>query len=285
MIRHLATSADGDLFATGEFEHSVTVWSLTARAQVAAFETVLDFGGTRLGLAGGEDPLVLTGAYFSHGLVAYDARTGEFRWQRKDLKGVQRVSVSEGVGRATVGLEKGGVHVLDLESGATEFVIRGGQYGTIDADGAFVTGRGWVAMVNRDGSPRWRKKVDSWGNLGLALGPCGAVVGLLGRGETACYDRTTGSETWTYRKSGWAMDGAAWCARDERWRLAMRKLGGGIPRWQILEFDAMGDRMAVNGFLEGFEVELFRDGTRMTTSKGAVIDLPSMTAAWEFLAE
>lgn len=280
-ISHLATSTDGDLFATATFERSVTVWSLKQRQLVAAFNTVLDFGGVRLAMAGGERPKVIAGAYLVHGVAGYDALSGEIVWHRKDLKGVQQVSVCEETRKVAVGLERGPLHVLDLETGETFFTFRGAKSAAIDPSGIFLVGKKWVAMANLDGSSRWRVRVEFWGSFQARIAPHGVLVTLLGGKGTVCFDLASGREKWIYSRSGWGVRDARWCERDQVWRAVDCRFGGSSVG-KIVDLDVNGQKAAEHGEVTAVEIELMRGGEFLATSEGRVLRLPSLESEWNF---
>ena len=131
-FRVLATAlADDDVIATakldmrmdGTVDRSVQIWTIADPEPRAAFDTVLE--GPRLALCAASDGLmVVTGAWERHGICAYDGRTGERLWQRKDLKKVQAVSpTADGAVAACFDMRP--MHLLDLATGSTIATVRG----------------------------------------------------------------------------------------------------------------------------------------------------------------
>ena len=69
--------------------------------------------------------LFLPGAYLREGIAAYNARSGNVVWTRRDLKAVQIVTLFARRGTSICGFERGPLHVLALESGETLGKVRG----------------------------------------------------------------------------------------------------------------------------------------------------------------
>lgn len=90
-IRHIATSYNSAVIAAGEFERQVHVFNIQSGKKINEFETVLDFGATRLAIS--EDGLFCAaGSYSRDGIAMYKVSDGRVLWQRKDLKKVQYIS-------------------------------------------------------------------------------------------------------------------------------------------------------------------------------------------------
>src|SRR5262249_40499045 len=118
-IEHIAVSvASEDLFATGESDKHVAVWSFQSRRRVNELSTVLDFGGSRLGLACGSHPIVIAGSW-TKGVVGYEVTNRKPVWSRPDLKYIQHVQdLSSDKSRVIgVALDEGPYHVLDPDNG------------------------------------------------------------------------------------------------------------------------------------------------------------------------
>lgn len=88
IVRHLAASYNGERIAVAEFERHVAIWDLKKGEKICDFETILDFGGTRLAIS--EDGTICAaGAYQKYGVAGYRASNGELLWERRDLTKVQ----------------------------------------------------------------------------------------------------------------------------------------------------------------------------------------------------
>jgi hypothetical protein len=91
-IRHIATSFNGNRIAIAEFESRVQVLDLETLMPVSEFETILSYCGRRLAISEDGQKCVC-GSWERHGIIGYDANTGEQLWQRKDLKKVQNIQL------------------------------------------------------------------------------------------------------------------------------------------------------------------------------------------------
>lgn len=122
-IRHLATNRTGECFLAAEFASTVYLFRLNSPNFVCKYETVLDFGGTRLAFDE-ENQLCVAANYYSPGVACYNLTSGVLRWDRRDIRKTQSVRIiSDGM----VALEQDGMplHLLDLKSGASVERIRG----------------------------------------------------------------------------------------------------------------------------------------------------------------
>jgi PQQ-like domain len=203
-IRHIACPRErrSDWFATAEFEHRVDVWSFCERRLVSSFATVLEFGGDRLAFQGDDSPTVLAGAYHRDGICAYDARTGDQRWQRKDLNRIQQVQPLAG-DRIAVSRDERPLHVLKRETGETLAEIRGavGCYGPADREVALLElgRRGPKSIVLYDLvtlDRLWKTSLSSFAVLDAAFGPDALAVSEAG-GPVRCLDYD-GIEQWRW---------------------------------------------------------------------------------------
>ena len=100
-----------DLFVAGESSGTVHVWSLDRAAEVATVDTVFEFGGRRLDLVTGDEPLIVAGAWARHGVWGYTL-AGERVWQDRERSAVRRVTALD-AGRVAVGYARGPAVVLD----------------------------------------------------------------------------------------------------------------------------------------------------------------------------
>ncbi len=117
-VRQLATSDGGSLVAAAEATQRVHIFDLESYSRVAAFETILDFGGRRLALAA-DGRYCAAGAYIAQGVAVYDAISGRLVWQRKNLKKVQRVQFRKDGSALLASVEGGPTYILDAQTGVT----------------------------------------------------------------------------------------------------------------------------------------------------------------------
>jgi hypothetical protein len=123
-IWHIASPPwEQDLFVAGAFERTAHVWSLGRAAEVACVDTVFDFGGRRLGLVTGDEPVIVAGAWERHGVCGYSL-AGQRLWQNKKRSAVQHVTALAS-GRVAVGYARGPATVLDAATGQEMRSLRG----------------------------------------------------------------------------------------------------------------------------------------------------------------
>ena len=136
-----------DLLVTAEFERVVHVWSRQRAARCATFETVYDFGGRRVALVPGEQPVVVAGAYTRHGVCGYDL-SGELLWQDRSRTNVQILTALAG-GRVAVSCNRGPTRVLDVVTGDEVGSLRGVLEVIALAEGlSLVVGSGWCRLLD-----------------------------------------------------------------------------------------------------------------------------------------
>ena len=106
------------------FERRVAVWDLSTGTKVSEFDTVLSFGGRRLVISA-DGTRVVAGAYRRYGIECYDASSGALIWRRKDLKRVQRMTLSHDDQRLHCGFERSAARRLHPKTGRTAAMLRG----------------------------------------------------------------------------------------------------------------------------------------------------------------
>lgn len=117
-IRHIATTFNGQLFATAEFERLVSIWRIDNGEQQISFQTILDFGGRRLAISP-DSQLSAAGAYHIHGISVYRTLDGSLVWSRRDLKKVQWLKFDPIQEILFAGFDEKPLHILDSKTGET----------------------------------------------------------------------------------------------------------------------------------------------------------------------
>jgi hypothetical protein len=292
-IRHIAWAFDDStLFATGEWERIVEVWSIPERRRVSRFETVLDPGGRRLAFVGAERPVVVAAAWARYGIRGYDAVTGECLWQRRDLKKAQILTTVSGR-RVAAGIEGRPLHVLSCDTGETLLMLRGvsslhGRRGAAQA--VAIVGSGIALFDVESGRRLWRADGPMYGSLlHAALGPDGVAVSQMG-GPVCCYDMA-GTEQWRWSppggehvlRLGWSPSGnLLGVLRPYETRVSPGALlafgpDGGLTsaaelvRPRAFEFDRGGELLALS-------TELVEGGP----PAGSLRRVPDGSALWQF---
>ncbi|MEW5990497.1 MAG: hypothetical protein AB1736_04010 [Chloroflexota bacterium] len=163
-----------DLVLAGEFEQRVHALWIRPPVRRATFETVLDFGGRRLALCSrGAEPVVVAGAWERLGACAYDASTGERRWQRKDLKRVQRLSPAADGSLAAVGRE-GAMQILDTATGETVATLRSAEQlwqSRHTATASTSYGNAVTLRNSATWAPLWKSRVPGFAVLSVDFAP------------------------------------------------------------------------------------------------------------------
>jgi outer membrane protein assembly factor BamB len=253
-----------DVVALGESEETVHVCGLEPPRLLATHATVLSLGGDRLALCTPTGGLVVVAAAWErHGVCAYDAQTGERRWQRKDLKRAHKLSPAGDGGLVAVGRESRALQVLDATTGASVARLRQAdalwhsRHGPIAAVGWY---RQLAAVDTSDWRRAWTAPVGGFAVTGVAFAPDGLLASVAvdpdRDGDVPhmyAFD-LDGALLWTHRLD---VDMACWAlAWDE-----------GADQWVGLAHN-------VNRTTPDFLVRWGRDGRQL-----AALPLPPVTAA------
>jgi hypothetical protein len=121
------------------FKNTVMVWDIKTGKMMSSFNTILDFGGTRLAVANKKD-IFIAGDYQRNGVAGYQISDGYMVWHRNDLKNVQNIWISPDDEMAICIFEYGISQVLELSSGDTIKTIRGLNWVAFNKD------NNWVAL-------------------------------------------------------------------------------------------------------------------------------------------
>jgi hypothetical protein len=283
-FRHVACARDGDLFATALFERTVFVWSFRRRGLLSTFDTVLDFGGERLALIGGEKPVLVAAAYHALGLVGYDAISGGVLWARKDLKKVQHIAVSNSE-QLLVGFEGQRFRRINPRTGnevSSSREVKHAYAGPSPNDEVHVLGGRRPAIGLWDRSARaylWRRPRETFGVLGVAASPAAVLVSEVG-GAPRCITRD-GEESWRWSsddkgahalKVAWHQSAKVWLAVC--WNY---KIGGALRLVRLSPSGALlGDLEIGNPA----ETTFFASGEHLLTTDGDVLDALDGSVTW-----
>jgi hypothetical protein len=124
LIRHIATTLNGDNVAVAEVDTSVYVWNLANNSEITQFQTILDNGGNRLAITT-DGRNCIAGAYHIHGIASYCVANRTEEWSRSDLKKVQRIRVSLDDERVFCSFEGKSFQILNRKDGTTIAALRG----------------------------------------------------------------------------------------------------------------------------------------------------------------
>lgn len=193
-VRHVVCSSAGTRVLFGAFEHDVSLVELDGMEPPKAIRTIFDFGGSRLALSD-EVNGILAAAYSLHGVAFYSGFNGDEIWCRKDIKKVQRVSLSSDGEFAFCGRDTGPLIILDLATGKTVDTMRGVralQESSFDQV-KFADGTNPCLI----GEKRIPIQLESFAILSSAFGPNVFAFSEAG-GSLCCIDTKRGKEMWRY---------------------------------------------------------------------------------------
>jgi hypothetical protein len=220
---HIAVaSSTGRRALLGAFKHSVVICNLETGACSNRLETTFDAGGHRLALSDELDG-VLAGAYDVHGLAFYCCETRRERWRRKDIKKIQRLTLSRDGLTAFCGREGSLLVVIDLCNGETKHTIRGAHalyQSSFDAVQFLDASR--PQLLDGAGERMFFVARETFAFLDVSFAP-GVLVTSEAAGPVRCIETSTGKERWRYqpkpgrhvlhigyRKSDFSLLGVEW---------------------------------------------------------------------------
>jgi WD40 repeat protein len=273
-IRHLAASRDGSVLAAAEFESTVHLWDLETLAPLRTFETTLDFGGSRLAVSP-DGGLIVVGSYESDGIAAYRSSDGSEMWRRKDLKKVQQLRFSHD-GRLVCCFDGSPCERLDPMSGKSGKALRGVRKfwaSDIGSQCLLVHARDYVladAKTNLAIIPK-----ASFAVLSAAFSPSEICISEAG-GSVRCFSLKSGAMLWrfdppegthflrlAYQESSDQFVGISWPFQN-----------GGC--YKLCRFDRdSGEARPQAEISSAYACAFWRNGSRLITASGAVIDLTS----------
>ena len=284
LIRHLAVPLKGsDIFAAAEFEQRVTLWSFAARAKLAEFDTVLDFGGNRLALAANANVL-LVAARFSGPLEVYGSG-GDLLWSRKDLFGIQHLTQLSGRGPLALGVgrEHGPYVILNALDGTNIRIVHdtsrifGNPY---SVEVLHVTAHRSVYLATLDSGPSWERSLTSFAVIHAAFSPT-EVVYSEAAGPVHCF-QLGGQKKWEinpeqgrhFIRVAWNHATGTWMAIDWNYENGGSKL--------LLEITDKGTACPIADLGEPAEIEFFGGGDYLATSNGDILVTRSAEVVWRF---
>lgn len=195
--RNAVSSSTGQRVVLGAWERFAVVVDLATGSTSNKLETTFDAGGERLALSDELDAL-LAAAYHTYGLASYCCKTGREQWRRKDVKKVQRISLSADGLTAYCGREGAPLAVVDLRSGETTHTVLGarGLYESQFDSLRFVdTAKPYLSRP--DGGHKLLIDRMTFAFLDVCFGPGLLVLSEAG-GPVRCLDTASGRERWRY---------------------------------------------------------------------------------------
>jgi WD40 repeat protein len=198
-IRQIAVSADGRRAVLGAFKENVEIWDLNTGTAVAAFTTILDFGGQRLTIDK-SGSVVVAAAYGRDGVAGYNAENGKLLWRRRDLKKTQYLTSSPRADHIYAGFESGPGCVLDSRTGETlsrhpgvRRFVESAHEPLIFLDGARPTVSSADSLIGLFAVER-----SSFAFLSAAFAPSQIAVSEAG-GDVRCFELRDGCSVWTFK--------------------------------------------------------------------------------------
>jgi len=196
--RHAVSSSTGRRALLGAFKGSVVVRDLLTGACSQPVETTFDFGGNRLALSDELDGVVAA-AYHVHGLAFYRCTNGREQWRRKDIKKVQRITLSRDGLTAYCGREGSSLAVVDLQTGQTKRTIRGAR---AIHDSSFDAVQFLDAtnpqLLDDAGQRLFLVHRESFAFLDISFAP-GLLVVAEANAAVRCIEIGSGNERWRYQ--------------------------------------------------------------------------------------
>lgn len=267
----------GPLEGTGEPpEGWVSIWSYPEQRLLSEFATHWDMGGRRLCLVPAQRPFLVTAAYSTHGVSAYDAVSGRRVWQRRDLKKAQNLRLLELSGRHIVGVgfDRTALTLLDPASGQTLLERRGyRQSAPLGGNAALLSNRRELRYVEGEGlTSRWSRPLHSFALLDAAGSPDQIVASEV-NGPLRAFNRR-GEPLWEVQESEHFVQ-VEWHTTTQTW-LALQLDG------TLFAITPEGATTQLGRTREGSSV--FLEGANaLACSNGEVIELPSRDSTWRFV--
>jgi outer membrane protein assembly factor BamB len=213
-VRHVVPSSTGRRVILAAFERDVVIHDLVDGSRSGVIKTTFDFGGRRLALSDEVDGL-LAAAYQIRGLALYCAKSGREIWRRKDLKRIQKITLSRDGLTAYCGVEEASLVAVDVRSGDTKFKMRAAEsvydspFDPIkvveirrpivrDTAGRQLERSGRAIIQDDAGKPLFRLRRESGGTLDATFAPGLFFLAEVG-GPLRCFDLRSGAEKWRYQ--------------------------------------------------------------------------------------
>jgi len=274
-----------NLFAAGQNENIVTVWSFREQRKISEFKTILDFGGFRLAMPSYSDLIISTGSW-SRGVTSYTAEHGDILWSRSDLKNIQQVCdlSNNGLPLIGIGLDSGSYHILRVDTGEDHFKLAGVKniYASpFEPFYLLVDSTRHIHLSTLRLPSIWEHPFNSFGMLHAAFSPEQIAFSEAG-GCVSCFD-FYGTKLWEFHPQAdhhvlrlvWDIALQRWLAIDWNFK------SGGTKH--LFEIDIEGTARPLMSLGNCQQAEFSSDGTYLIISTGKVISTQSATTAWTFL--
>ncbi len=197
-IRHISTTFNGRRIALAEFQSQVQIFDISTLSVISEFQTILDFGGTRMAISE-NGRICICGCWERHGIIAYNADTGEKIWQRKDLKKLQHLYILPlDTNSLFAQFDTGASRILNIETGMDIKKLNGIKlYWESPYDSVNVHEKASrIELVDRRNQKVVAKiQKETFATLALAFSPGSFIISESG-GPLSCYHITDGRLLW-----------------------------------------------------------------------------------------
>ncbi len=267
----LYVSRNSHFAVFSKFDNHVQVWDLLAQRRVAAFETILDFGGRRIAINDAGTCCVAGG--YKRGISAYDVATGQELWRRKDLTGVHLISITLDQKRALCGFEKRGFESLNLETSKSKTPLRGVRMvveSEFDPVRIFEKNGANYIVADNENKKLLTIPRETFAPLSFAFSP-GHVVVTESGGRIRCHNLQKGSMVWNYQpEPGTHALRLAFNNCDNSLVAILWPYRNGGP-YQVVNFDIV-DGSEKSQFMidRGMEFAFLASGSRILSSDGII---------------
>lgn len=197
-IRHIATSYNGNYVIFAEFEHQVQILDLKQKKIISSFDTIMDFGGSRL-FINDKGNICVCGSFQKNRIRGYEVASGKVIWERKDLKQVQVLSkIRSDENAVFANFERLPSHLLNIETGedlkvfrnVSEYFESKYQPLTLSYKGSNIK----LSQMQESSKPILLKK-RSFGLLDVAFSKYSVLISECNM-PLYCYDTLNGAQKW-----------------------------------------------------------------------------------------
>jgi hypothetical protein len=202
-IIHIATSFNGARVAFAEFEKKVQIVDIVKNIIISEFETVLDYGGTRLAISENGN-ICVCGCWERYGICGYEVKSGKKIWQRKDLKKVQGMQLMRSNGNSLFAyFEDKASQIIDINNGETITKIVGGIKGYYENKFVPITlldSTRNIKLIDRNSNKALNNiKRQSFATLDICFSKNSTLISECGE-PLRCYNINDGELLWVSQK-------------------------------------------------------------------------------------
>lgn len=240
--KEFRASGDGRYVAVGSDHGEVCVIHVADKTRYDLPEVSYSWGGRRLAVDSQSDVL-FCGAYHDTGIAAYEFKTGNCIWHRRDLKRLQKIAYDSRDNLVLCAFEGRASKPLKPRDGRERIAIRGLKDFYLSRDSSIALFEFQeVKLENRAASVQHVLRRESLGILNVAFTLESVAISWIS-GPVVSYDSETGEELWRYAPQGThayriapsAVQSAVWVAeqpfQEPPWqRLRLLSKGGEILR-------------------------------------------------------